>query len=112
MNEADFWRSLEYRITREFAGFEDRDLRVNWCDGLVADEYDLHGAQPLIRGHAWCGPTGQERWAFTLLLDPALDARHEIDWATVLPGEQVTGWLTPDPQRRAMKIDPSSAYPA
>jgi hypothetical protein len=111
VDEEDFWNRLEYRICREFAGFEDRQLRAIWCDGLVPDEYELHGAQPRIRGRAWCGPSGQERWTFMLLLDPAADTRHAIDWATLLPGEHVTGWLTPDPQRRTMKIDPSSAYP-
>lgn len=111
MDEADYWSRLEYRITREFAGFEDRHLRANWCDGLVADDYELHGAEPCIRGRAWCGPSGQERWTFSLLLGPAVDAHHEIDWSTLLPGENVTGWLTPDTELRTMKIDPSSAYP-
>jgi hypothetical protein len=90
VDEEDFWSCLEYRICREFAGFEDRHLRAIWCDGLVPDEYEFHGAQPRIQGRAWCGPSGQERWTFTLLLDPAVDTRDTIDWATLLPGEHVT----------------------
>jgi hypothetical protein len=65
VDEEDFWSRLEFRITRELSGFEDRQLRACWCDGLVADEYELHGAQPRIRGRARCGPSGQERWTFT-----------------------------------------------
>lgn len=111
MDEADFWSRLEYRITREFGGFEDRQLRFCWCDGLVAEEYELHGSQPCVRGRAWCGPSGQERWAFTLLLDRGVDARDMIDWSRLLPADDVTGWLTPELQDKTMKIDPSSAYP-
>jgi hypothetical protein len=111
VDEEDFWSRLEFRITRELSGFEDRQLRACWCDGLVADEYELHGAQPRIRGRAWCGPSGQERWTFTLLLDRAVGNRDLIDWSTLLPADDVTGWLIPEPQAETMTIDPSSAYP-
>jgi hypothetical protein len=50
-------------------------------DGLVADEHELHGPRPSIRGRAWCGPGGQERWTFTLLLHSPVDDRNLIDWS-------------------------------
>jgi hypothetical protein len=111
VDEADFWSRLEYRISREFAGFEDRRLRAIWCDGLVADEYEPDGARPCIRGRAWCGPGGQERWTFTLLLGSAVDDRNTVDWSALLPADDVTGWLIPEPHEETMTIDPSSAYP-
>lgn len=110
MDEEEFWNRLEHRITREFAGFHDRQLRAIWCDGLIADEYDLHGARPHIRGRAWCGHSGQQRWTFTLMLDRPVDNRNVIDWSTLLPADDVTGWLIPEPQQKTMTIDPSSAY--
>ena len=33
--EKDFWVALEYRVCREFEGFEDRSLRSLGCDGLA-----------------------------------------------------------------------------
>jgi hypothetical protein len=71
MDEDDFWVRLEFRICAEFQGFDDQQLRRNWCDGLVAEEYELLSPQPCIRGRAWCGSDGQEPWAFKLLVDRA-----------------------------------------
>ncbi|MBX7266296.1 hypothetical protein KIF24_09855 [Micromonospora sp. Llam7] len=53
MEEDDFWMRLESRICGELQGFEDRQLRWNWCDGLVAEQYDLLREEPCIRGRAW-----------------------------------------------------------
>ena len=66
--ETAFWTALEFRICAEFAGFEDGLLRRHWCDGLVPDLYDLQAEEPCIRGLAYCGRSGQERWRFTLLI--------------------------------------------
>jgi hypothetical protein len=111
MEEQDFWVRLEFRICAEFAGFPDKQLRANWCDGLVAEDYDLSAAEPCIRGRAWCGPSGQEPWRFTLILDPRTGTPAEIDWPALLPGDGLTGWLTPDPQARTMTIDPARPRP-
>jgi hypothetical protein len=62
MDEGDFWVRPEFRICAEFQGFEDRQLRCNWCDGLVAEEYDLLHEEPCIRSR--CGPSGQDPWKF------------------------------------------------
>ena len=106
--EADFWTALEYRITSELWGFEDQHLRSLWCDGLVPEEYDLRSERPCIRGTAYCGQTGQDRWRFTLLVD----VRGTIDWGALLPSEAVTGWLSVHPRERALIVDPASAYVA
>jgi hypothetical protein len=112
VNEEDFWVRLEFRISGEFARFADRALRGNWCDGLIPEVYDLAGSSPLVRGRAYAGRSGQERWTFELLLgEHTAGATTEIDWAALVPADDVTGWLTPHLERRHLKIDPGSAVP-
>jgi hypothetical protein len=111
--EKTFWYSLEFRICEEFAGFDDTALRANcgWCDGLIPEEYDLQSEQPCVRGTAYCGRSGQERWRFTLLLGNRADSPADIDWQSLLPADDATGWLSPHPHERTMILDPCSAYP-
>lgn len=47
--------------------------------------------------------------------DFALIARHarqrnEIKWHQLLPGDRLTGWLTPDPDKKTLKIDPAAGH--
>jgi hypothetical protein len=109
--ERDFWIALEYRICREFEGFEDRTLRNLGCDGLLPEEYDLHVDEPCIRGTARCGPSGQELWGFTLLIGSGATSPATIDWSSLLPPDDVTGWLSPHLREQRIVIDPRSAYP-
>jgi hypothetical protein len=109
--ERDFWLSMEFRICGEFAGFEDRHLRSMWCDGLVPEVYDLQAEQPCIQGLAFCGKSGQERWRFTLLLGTNVTSPEQIDWQSLLPAGDVTGWLSPHPRERTLILDPQSSYP-
>jgi hypothetical protein len=51
-----------------------------------------------------------EQWDFTLLTVPTVIAKEEIDWAALLPEDWLTGWLTPDPQKKTLPIDPLSGY--
>ena len=110
VDEADFWKRLEFRISAEFAGFADRRLHFYWCDGLVPDEYALVGVERRIGGNAWCGSSGQERWRFTLVVGQDVKSHEQIDWAALLPGDRLTGWLTPDPKKKTLRIDPLSGY--
>jgi GrpB-like predicted nucleotidyltransferase (UPF0157 family) len=109
--ESDYWQRLEYRICREFEGFADERLRRFWCDGLDPEEYDLAAAEPCIRGRAWCGPDGQDHWRFTLLVGPEMRSRAGLDWAALLPGAGLTGWLSPYPAEKRMVIDPLGGHP-
>jgi hypothetical protein len=109
--EKDFWIALEFRICAELAGFNDKYLRRHWCDGLIPVDYDLRADEPCIRGTAFCGPSGQERWRFTLLIGSGANSPAEIDWTSLLPPDDVTGWLSPHPHERTMILDPRSAYP-
>jgi hypothetical protein len=109
--ERDFWEALEYRICREFRGFEDARLRFIWCDGLIPEEYDLRADEPCVRGRAYCGMSGQEIWQFTLLIGASVNSPAQIDWPSLLPADDVTGWLTPHLRERTLILDPLAAYP-
>ena len=111
MDESDYWVALEYRICRELEGFEDGQLRALWCDGLVPEEWELPAGQPSVRGLAWFGRTGQDRWQFVLLLAPSPSSREGIHWDELLPPDDHTGWLSVDLERRSIVIDPAASVP-
>jgi len=109
MNEADFWDELEMRLCREFTGAE-RHLHGWWCDGFAADDYRLSERPPRILGSAWIGPNAAAtQWTFELILDQVATRRDAIDWAALLPGERMTGWLTVESSRCHAVIDPGAA---
>jgi hypothetical protein len=109
--ERGFWKALEYRVSREFEGLDDRTLRFMGCDGLIPEQYNLQAREPSIQGLAYCGQSGQERWQFTLLIGASAEGREHINWAALLPAEDVTGWLSPHPHAKTLVIDPLAAYP-
>lgn len=108
MDEATYWEKLEYRICREFAGMADKRLQYLWCDGLVPGEYQLNEDSPRITGRAWIGNGPREsEWEFTLLLPVLFRSREEIDWASLLPPEEVTRWLSVNQAGRKIEIEPA-----
>ena len=119
MTEDDFWVHLEYRVSAEFGGLDQPDLRRLWCDGFVPEDYALGGSDPTIRGHAWIGlgrvrgsrVEGQERWEFVLHLGPQATDRTSIDWSALLPPIDVTAWLVPDPVTKRLDMEPAAAIP-
>lgn len=111
VDESDYWVAMEYRICRELEGFNDDQLRSLWCDGLVAEEWELAVGRPSVRGLAWCGRTGQDRWRFMLLLTSRPSAREGIRWDELLPRDDRTGWLSVDLERRSLVIDPAAGVP-
>jgi hypothetical protein len=112
VDEADYWVSLEYRVCREFARMADIKLRHLWCDGFIPERYVLDGSEPRITGRAWicCGPI-QERWNFTLFLPYPITSRREVDWASLLPPENVTRWLALEERDKRIQVEPSAAVP-
>jgi len=110
MGEAEFWGSLEFRLCREFAGLSARRDQYLWCDGFIPTQYLLDDPRPRIIGKAWiCNGQRQAEWDFTLLLPRALGSREEIDWALLLPPENMTRWLAFDEGRRYIEIEPGIA---
>ena len=114
MNEDEFWPRLERRLTQEFSGLDSPRLRFLWCDGFVPEEYRLSGDSPVVQGKVWIGgqkSRRQESWEFVLRLPIDTSGREEVDWSSVLPVEGVTGWLSPDPDRKLLEMEPAAAYP-
>ncbi|MEV6629245.1 hypothetical protein AB0M54_00655 [Actinoplanes sp. NPDC051470] len=42
---------------------------------------------------------------------PGIQSREATDWAALLPADDMTGWLTPDPSARTPLIEPLAAHP-
>ena len=110
MTEHEFWQRLELRICTKFEGFVDSHLRHYWCDGLVPEDYQLTASEPHIDGLVYCGQSGGERWRFTLQFSQQVTSPDEIDWSALLPSDRLTGWLTPDPESRTLRIAPQAGY--
>lgn len=112
MTESRFWGDLERRLCGEFEGLPDRSLQYLWCDGIMPDTYVLQDSEPRITGQAWIGSSPREElWEFTLLLSQHYASRDEIDWAALLPSDDVTRWLAVDVARRRIEIEPAKAVP-
>lgn len=110
MDEAAYWTALEYRVCRELAGMRDKQLRAWWCDGFIPETFDT--GIGCVTGRVWMGHgSDQEAWDFALRLGPRSPTRERTDWASLLPGEEVTGWLSMDLDRRVMTINPRAARP-
>jgi hypothetical protein len=112
MDEHEYWSRLEFRVCREFAGMPDGKLRNKWCDGFIPSQYLVTGRRPRIVGKAWiCAGSQQAEWEFTLRLPRRIKSRKDIDWAALLPAEDVNGWLSLDEERRRITIEPGAAVP-
>jgi hypothetical protein len=113
MSKSEFWIRLEYRVCRELSRMPEPRVRFLWCDGFTPVEYLLEDPVPRITGRTWIGEGGryQSEWDFTLLLTRLVGSRDEIDWNSLFPPENVTGWLDleEEGERRHVKIDPSAA---
>ncbi len=110
MVESDYWVHLEFRVCREFAGMRENHLRGFWCDGFIPAQYLLEGPSPCIKGRAWiCNGPRQDEWKFTLFLNHPAGSSSEIDWASLLPAENVTRWLAVDAKGKRIQIEPSAA---
>ena len=111
----EFWIRLEYRVGLEIDGLRGDDYRGVWCDGFAPEMFQLIGGRPTITGGVWLGKSGyrggQEHWRFSLLLPESIRGEQDIEWAAILPHDDVTGWLWLDQSRRLMKLDPAAAYP-
>lgn len=100
------------RISRELAGMRQRDLQWWWCDGFIPDALEVVGERCRITGKVWMalGQERQELWEFVVYLGPARP-REQIDWAVLLPPEDVTGWLSLDFETKSMTVNPFVAHP-
>lgn len=110
--ERDFWARLEFRICRELNGMPEQWQRRYWCDGFIPEYYKLDGEPPHISGRVWMVEVQkQHKWKFVLLLPHPYKTYEEIDWVALLPPENVTRWLTVDPDCQRIEIEPAAAVP-
>jgi hypothetical protein len=111
LTERDYFGHLEMRVSRELAGMRQRELQSLWCDGFIAEAFEVVGERCRMTGQVWMafGQERQELWKFIVYLGPAR-SREEIDWTAMLPGEDVTGWLSLDFQTKFMKVNPFVAH--
>jgi hypothetical protein len=110
LTEREYFGHLEMRVSRELAGMRQRELQSLWCDGLIAEAFEIVGERCRMTGQVWMafGQQRQQPWNFVVYLGPAR-SREEIDWAAMLPREDVTGWLSLDFQTKFMKVNPFAA---
>ena len=110
MNEADYWVSLEFRVTAELAGIEQCQKLSLWCDGVTPASYEFQPSGSRIRGTAWiCPGSDQQEWQFTLTFDGGPTDRESVDWQALLPQDDVTHWLVLDFAKRHIEIEPRAA---
>jgi hypothetical protein len=94
MDEAEFWKRLEFRLCDELGGMDAKEFRRLWCDGLVAQQYLLEEDVPRIVGYAWMmtDSRGGSQYDFVLFL-PRHSSREALDWSSLLPPNNATEWL-------------------
>jgi hypothetical protein len=111
MTEHEYFLNLEMRVTRELAGMRQKELTSLWCDGFIPAQFAIVGQRCRITGDVWLafGQERQELWRFVVNLGRAVP-RETINWAAMLPEEDVTGWLMLDFETKFMKISPHTAH--
>ena len=104
MTEREFWKALEFRVSREIGRFRDKRLRFLWCDGLTPD--DQQTDDNIIIGSALisedCGRTF-EQYRFRLWRPHHLPDDH-LDWEAALPADSEHDWLTVDRDEKLIEI--------
>jgi hypothetical protein len=113
VSEKEFFRHLEMRVCTELSGMRDDTLRGLWCDGFIPDDFSVVDDRCRVTGLVWIAYSRktQECWRFALLLGNETVVRDQVQWETMMPGENVTGWLSLDFKTKFMKIDPFSSHP-
>src|SRR5262245_21820163 len=87
-------------------------LRYLSCDGFDGQQYFLNDPVPRIVGLASISNGDEQRqWEFTLFLPEPVGSLEEIDWAALMPADNVTRWLAVDPRARRIQIEPAQAVP-
>jgi hypothetical protein len=109
----EFWTKLEYRICREIGSLHVGEFRGLWCDGVIPEGLERFTDRCVVVGRAWMGRGArqQEKWRFEFVLPPGTMELERVNWHSLLPAEDMTGWLELHQSERLMRITPSAAYP-
>jgi hypothetical protein len=64
-------------------------------------------------GTIWIGKTGQTAMEFRMALPDNITSKDDIVWSTLMPPEEMTAWLSvdPNPRRKLVMINLSKAEP-
>lgn len=114
VTKQEYFDALESRVCGELAGMRDITLHIVWCDGFLAEpQIEISRRHRRVTGKVWIGFGGshQELWDFHLLLGPMVKDPQQIDWAALLPADEVTGWLSMYFESKLMTLRPYAAYP-
>ena len=112
MEEQDFWARLEYRVCREFVGMPDTQLR---SFGAMASSRKTTSSMTArhvsLAGLGFAKARGKTNGTSRSFLPHPVDSPDKIDWASLLPAENVTRWLAVDQHDKRIQIEPSAAVP-
>jgi hypothetical protein len=134
VSESEYFIHLEFRLCGELSGMRDEELRRHWCDGFVpwafkvvddigringqvypAHDCPAHKRVKPRRGRkSWDTKSRNHQsgwWDFVLLLGSGIRDRNQVNWDKLLPGADVTGWLSLDFENKIVTIDPLAAHP-
>lgn len=111
MNEADFWSSLEYRVTREMYELEECRRLGLWCDGFLPQHSLLGKAQRTVKGGVWIGigPKEQKLWSFELFTLKSYRKFEDLNWQELLPPDHTTEWLVVFREQERLELWPAKA---
>ena len=112
MSEKEYWLALEFRLCRELDGLREREFLGVWCDGFIPETFEFGPDGAVISGQVWLGfgRHRQEAWRFRLIVDRMVTRREDVRWENLLPGDDVTGWLSVDWPEKLLTIKPLNAY--
>jgi hypothetical protein len=120
VTQTEYFGRLEYRICSELRGMRSKELRRIWCDGCAPRGFEVVEGRGRVTGLTWLvfdSPRGKKRphddgqWDLVLLVETGDSDPSNIDWESLMPATDVTGWLSLDFKNKIVTIDPLSAYP-
>jgi hypothetical protein len=106
MDEAEYWKSLRFRIN----GLSDHPARrlalPGWCDWFEPKKYVFDGPSPSITGRVGF-VSGRDAWErrFVLMVDSPFDP-SAVEWDKLLPPKDSESWLWSEEAGQVIVIDP------
>ena len=91
----------------------DGSSKFMWCDGLMPESEERRDDSLVILGLAWIegGVPGikqqpyDSEWRFLMWLPESVKSTNVVSWKTLIPPENIHGWLRIDPNERLLEVD-------
>lgn len=105
MSESEYWELLRFRIN-SLPSSACRPPLPGYCDWFEPKCYVLGGPSPRITGCVGF-VNGRNVWkrTFTLLVGRLVGSPNEIEWATLLPQEGSSAWVSCNEKELVIEID-------